>query len=253
MRFHHPCKWVVLFLGLMLIQPPATAIDLGFTRLEEAVFFIAVDVTTSVEESHFTSYQRVIVEDILPLLRSGDVVYILEIDSDPRRDPVPRRFALKGTLREIPERVKEMAACVRSIRQKPRSYRGTTNIGGVLAFMKEIAELREDRLADPEGDAQRQPCHYVTILLTDGRRDGQQSDYVYDQLTALHASVYFLGLEEPAHDLEHELGSFTKAAGFQRESVHFVGYRALAEIGERLALTLNRTWNPAIRKALGLS
>lgn len=101
---------------------------------------------------------------MLSRLRSRDVVHILLVSSDPEDSvtvlPVSgQRIGLAKEIAGIVDHIQHI--------EQPPQYKGWTNIGGVLAYAKRIAQVSQG--------AKSQAPQVVVLALTDGILEGPQT------------------------------------------------------------------------------
>lgn len=130
---------------------------------------------------------QMIPELVLSRLRSRDVLYILQIDSDPE-DEI-KRIAVNGRHVGFEKEITNIFRdSIHSIEQPPK-YRGSTNLGGVLAFAARTAQ----ELQAKDGP----PVQVIVLVFSDGKLEGSQSGHRQEWPEGMQ--VWFWGVE-PAQE-----------------------------------------------------
>lgn len=165
--------------GILLVAAGVALLGCGnFGAPKPSIQWItALDNTTSIKKDHYIKMRdEMMPEIVLSRLRSRDDIHILPVDSDPEQNvkviPMSNRRAGVHT---------EIAAVFDYLRtfNQPQGYRGTTNIGGVLAYAKRISQKLEEERKRAEAIGRGHPSAplFVVAIFTDGKLEGRQTRY----------------------------------------------------------------------------
>jgi hypothetical protein len=111
---------------------------------------------------------------VLSRMRSRDEAHVLPVDSNPEERVTVMRLVKKVGIE------KEIVSIFESIQttfKRQERYRGTTNIGGVLAYAKRISlTLQEERTrAEANGKSLPAASPVIVTIFTDGKKEGPQA------------------------------------------------------------------------------
>jgi len=209
------------------------------------VWFIGFDVTTSIPANEFAEYKNIARKAVLSRLKNRDNVHILLIDSDPE-DNI-KSFILNSGRTGLVEKILEIDKYIQDEIQQSANYRGTTNIGGFLTFVKRnISESRNERAnATAKGATLTTEPLYVALLLTDGHPDGEQTNSGAEWHDDIHLSAWGV------HDRHAPaMLSLCQRSGIPEKNLQLV---RLIDAGLRLenfGLEWNRPLNEPILKSI---
>ncbi len=134
---------------------------------------------------------------VLARLRHRDEVHILRLDTDPENQVEMLRLTRNvGMGREIAA----FFTTVQKINQ-PSKYRGSTNIGGILAYAKRISMTLQESAKQAEARGKPRPIspRFVVSIFTDGKPEGIQTQPQQGPWPT-QVEVWFWGVEAKHED-----------------------------------------------------
>lgn len=184
------------------------------------VWITAQDITPSIPLKRFLVMRdQMIPQIVLSRLRSRDELHILRVDSDPEDDVqrIPINGGNVGFDKEIADLFMKN---IRTITQ-PAKYKGSTNIGGALAYAGRIA--REVRAVSS------QTPRVEVLIFTDGKLEGRQTGYDQGWMPGVH--VWFWGVEREHEVSLKQWATRKMALGEQQLTiVRFSDWQTMAEV-----------------------
>lgn len=138
-------------------------------------WFLGFDVTTSISEADFQAYKSLAMKTVLARLKNDDKVHILRIDSNPEDDV--KTFVIDGGRTQMIKQAIELNEYIHDGISQPENYRGSTNIGGFLTYLKRnIENVNQQRqLLKSTGKPLPPEPVRVGIIFTDGLPEGVQT------------------------------------------------------------------------------
>lgn len=209
------------------------------------VWFVGFDVTTSIPENEFAEYKNIVRKAVLSRLKGRDKVHILMIDSDPQ-DNI-KSFILNGGRTGPVKEILKIDTYIQDEIRQPSNYRGNTNIGGFLSFVKRnISELRKERAnAIAKGATLPAEPLYVALLLTDGHPEGKQTNSEAKWHNDIHLSVW--GIHP---DRINAMISICKDLGIPDQNVQLIRLADAALRLENFGLEWSRPLNEPLLKSI---
>lgn len=215
------------------------------------VWIVALDITPTVPKAHFAGMRdQMLPAVVLARLRSRDEVHTLPVDSDPEQHVRVTRLIQN---RRLDKEITALFASLRTEFVRPERYKGTTNLGGVLSYVKRTRLLFEEDSTRAQSNGKPRPPtpQFVVTIFTDGLPDGRQTIPPAGPWPA-DVSVWFWGVER-----EHETALMkwaTTAMGLPPSQVRIVRFTdwqtAEAQV---FGPSIDRpTPQPEIRKRLGV-
>jgi len=131
----------------------------------------ALDVTTSIDKQDFTIMRdKWMTETCLSRLARGDEIHTLPVNSDPEKNVEVRTIG-GGKRSGAYQDIMTVYEFVRANLVQPKGYKGTTNIGGVLAYAKRLGK----QVTDAPEKARKNGSSIVVVIFSDGKLEGSQT------------------------------------------------------------------------------
>jgi len=188
----HPLK-VYICLAMVMTLLGCQMVGVGQPK-PPIIWMTGLDITTSVPKDHFLSMRdKMFPNVVLARVRQRDEVHVMPVDSDPEKGVQVMRLTRNVGM------AKEILAFFASIQtqiHQPKSYKGSTNIGGVLAYAKRISLTLQDahKQAEARGKAHTALPRIVANIFTDGKPEGVQTKPLPGPWSAA-VTVWFWGVE----------------------------------------------------------
>lgn len=235
---------LVLLLPLLLGTGGCGGLEIGAPPAP-MIWYVGFDVTTSITAEEFAGYKQIAREAVLARLKNNDRVYVLRVDSDPQDSA--ESFSLNGGKLGLYQEIQKINAYIEGQIRQPERYRGTTNIGGFLAYVKRnITNDRKQRqkLVDQGTPLPPEPI-YAAVLFSDGYPVGAQSLDPSEWPDDVALSVW--GVQPQHIDVMNEL---CREMGIPGENVQLIRSADVQPTLTHFAREWNRPLNPQLLKAL---